>query len=104
MRFKVWAYFCLGTAYCFGSDLLKEMSLDEKIGQILMVHFQGEVINDDAKALIQEAKVGSIIYYNWSNGLTSPAQVQTLSTGLQRLAKENRIPIPLLDLRQLKEE
>lgn len=96
MQFNLLASFCLGTACCFGSDLLKEMSLEEKVGQILMVHFQGEVINDNAKALIQEAKVGSIIYYNWSNGLTSPAQIQALSTGLQRLAKENRIPIPLL--------
>lgn len=96
MRFKILAFFCLGTACCFGSDLLKEMSLEEKVGQILMVHFHGEVINDDAKTLIQDAKVGSIIYYNWSNGLTSPAQVQALSTGLQRLAKENRVPIPLL--------
>ncbi len=96
MRFKILAFFCLGTACCFGSDLLKDMSLEEKVGQILMVHFHGEVINDDARALIQDAKVGSIIYYNWSNGLTSPAQVQALSAGLQRLAKENRIPIPLL--------
>lgn len=96
MRFKLLAFFCLGTVCCFGSDLLKEMSLEEKVGQILMVHFQGETINDDAKILIQEAKVGSIIYYNWSNGLTSPAQVQALSAGLQQLAKENRIPIPLL--------
>jgi beta-N-acetylhexosaminidase len=72
------------------------MSLEEKVGQTLMVHFHGELINDDAKTLVQDTKVGSIIYYNWSNGLTSPAQVQALSAGLQRLAKENRIPIPLL--------
>lgn len=72
------------------------MSLEEKVGQILMVHFHGEVANDDAKILVQDAKVGSIIYYNWSNGLISPAQVQGLSAGLQQLAKENRIPIPLL--------
>lgn len=96
MRFKLLTFFCLFTARCFGSDLLHEMSLEEKVGQILMVHFQGETINDDAKALIQEIKVGSIIYYNWSNGLNSPDQVKALSEGLQQLAKENRIPIPLL--------
>jgi beta-N-acetylhexosaminidase len=96
MQFKILAFFCLGTACCFGSDLLKDMSLEEKVGQILMVHFHGEMVNDDAKTLIQGVKVGSIIYYNWSNGLTSPAQVQALSAGLQQLVKENRIPIPLL--------
>jgi beta-N-acetylhexosaminidase len=72
------------------------MSLEERVGQVLMVHFHGEVINEDAKALIQDTKIGSIIYYNWSNGLTSPTQIQALSAGLQRLATENRVPIPLL--------
>lgn len=72
------------------------MSLEEKVGQILMVHFHGETINDDAKTLVQDTKVGSIIYYNWSNGLISPSQIQALSLGLQELAKGNRIPIPLL--------
>lgn len=96
MRSKLCAFFCLATVCCFGSDLLKEMSLEEKVGQLLMVHFQGEVVNEDARALIQETKVGGIIYYNWSNGLTHPTQVQALSAGLQQLANENRFFIPLL--------
>jgi len=93
MRLKLLAIFCLRTAFCLNPN---EMSLEEKVGQILMVHFHGEVANEEAKALIQETKVGSIIYYNWANGLTSPSQVQALSSGLQQLAKENRLPIPLL--------
>jgi len=72
------------------------MSLEEKVGQVLMVHFHGETANDDAKTLIQNAKVGGVIYYNWSNGLHSPKQVSTLSSALQKLAKENRFSIPLL--------
>lgn len=67
------------------------MSLEDKVGQLLMVSFHGEVANEDAKALIQEVKVGGIIYYNWSNGLHSPEQVRNLSAGLQDLAE-----IPLL--------
>lgn len=62
------------------------MSLEEKVGQIFVVHFNGEEVNDDAKALIQELHVGGFIYYNWANGLTSPAQVKSLSEGLQKLA------------------
>ena len=72
------------------------MSLEDKVGQLLMVQFYGEVVNDDAKTLIQDTKVGGIIYYNWSNGLTSPKQIQTLSAGLQKLAKDNPSSIPLL--------
>jgi len=56
-----------------------------------MVCFKGEEIDDDARALVQDVKVGGIIYYNWANGLHSPKQVLGLSEGLQSLAE-----IPLL--------
>lgn len=81
---------------CFGANSLSTMTLEEKVGQLLMVHFHGEVANEEARTLIQETKVGGIIYYNWSNGLTSSKQVQALSIGLQKLTKENRAQIPLL--------
>lgn len=84
---------CLCSISCFGYE---DLSLEEKVGQLLMVHFHGEVANEDAKALVQETKVGSIIYYNWSNGLDSPEQVRALSDGLQQLTEANRVPIPLL--------
>lgn len=74
---------------------VREMTLEEKVGQILMVHFQGEEINEEAKVLVQELGIGSIIYYNWANGLHSPEQVLSLSVGLQQLTRENRVPIPL---------
>lgn len=74
----------------------EEMTLEEKVGQVLMVHFHGETVNDEAKALVQETKIGAIIYYNWSNGLHSVEQVRELSVGLQELTQSNRIQIPLL--------
>jgi beta-N-acetylhexosaminidase len=64
-----------------------EMSLEEKVGQLLMVHLHGEEVNQEAKMLIQDLHVGGIIYYNWSNGLISASQVRNLSIGLQKLAK-----------------
>lgn len=72
------------------------MSLEEKVGQLLMVHFNGDHANDDAKKLIQKIKVGGIIYYRWANGLFCPEQIQALSIGLQKLAEANQNPIPLL--------
>lgn len=72
-----------------------EMTLEEKVGQLLMVHFTGERANEDARTLIQKVHVGGFIYYNWSNGLHSPKQVLELSSGLQRLSEQNRLGIPL---------
>lgn len=71
------------------------MTLEEKIGQLLIVHFNGEAINEDAKTLIQDIHAGGIIYYNWSNSLSSPEQVSNLSRDLQTLASQNRYPLPL---------
>lgn len=80
---------------CFGLSVLEEMTLEEKAGQVLMAHFHGEVAGEEARLLIQDVKVGAVIYYNWSNGLNSPEQVQSLSADLQKLARENRMPVPL---------
>jgi len=71
------------------------MTIEEKVGQLLMVHFNGEIANEGAKTLIQKMYVGGIIYYNWSNNLNSPEQVMHLSLSLQKLTEQNRIPIPL---------
>jgi len=92
---KTLAIFCL-CSFCFGSEILQNLSLEEKVGQLLMVQFHGEASNEEARALIQDTKVGGIIYYNWSNTLDSPEQVRALSKGLQELAKANLNPIPLL--------
>ncbi len=77
--------------FLFSTLMGHEMTLSEKVGQLLMVHFRGEEAGLDAQTLIQEVHVGGIIYYNWANGLHSPSQVQKLSASLQQLAS-----IPLL--------
>lgn len=82
---------CACSIPCFPSYNIKNMSIEEKVGQIMMVHFRGKTINDEAKALIQDIKVGGFIYYTFANGLSSPKQIQTLSLQLQALAT-----IPLL--------
>ncbi|MDR2539854.1 MAG: beta-N-acetylhexosaminidase [Chlamydiales bacterium] len=69
------------------SHAYSEMSLEEKVGQLLMVHFHGEEAHQEAKTLIQDLHVGGVIYYNWCNGLVSASQISHLSTGLQKLAK-----------------
>lgn len=66
------------------------LSLEEKVGQLLIVSFYGEEVNDNAKKLIQEAHIGGVVYYPFANGLTSKQQVRSLSEDLQLLS-----PIPL---------
>ena len=88
-------FLCVYVVPCCAFDAVHNLTLDEKIGQILMVHFHGEVVNQEARELIQDVKVGGLIYYNWANGLHSFEQVCTLSNGLQELTKPLASPIPL---------
>jgi beta-glucosidase-like glycosyl hydrolase len=70
-----------------------DLSLEEKIGQLLLVHFNGTCANEDSAALLTQAHVGGLIYYTWANELSSPAQVKELSASLQ---KQNPSRVPLL--------
>lgn len=88
-------FFISFSCRAFSFDL-ETLTLEEKVGQLLMVFFKGEAVNEDAKLLINQAHVGGIIYYQWANGLHSPQQIQTLSNGLQQLARESKHRIPLL--------
>lgn len=69
-----------------------ELSIEEKVGQLLIVHFHGTEANAESERLLKEAHVGGFIYYGWSNGLTSVQQVKNLSSSLQ---KSNPSPLPL---------
>ncbi|WP_154017925.1 glycoside hydrolase family 3 protein [Candidatus Protochlamydia phocaeensis] len=87
---------------CFFSPLnsslfpsLDELTIEEKVGQLLLVHFHGEINNVDSERLIQEAHVGGFIYYQWANGLHSPGQISALSAGLQSAALQKAKGIPL---------
>ncbi len=63
---------------------LFSLTLEEKVGQLLIVHFEDL---SAAEKLVKEAHVGGFIYYTWANGLTDPAQVKKLSLYLQKLSK-----------------
>ena len=90
---SIWAPFCL-TALPVPS--LSQLSLEEKVGQVLMVHFNGREANEEAERLICQTCVGGIIYYTWANELSSPEQVQNLSLGLQNLSRNTPHALPLL--------
>jgi beta-N-acetylhexosaminidase len=71
--------------------LLEELNLEQKVGQLLLVHFNGPILNEEARLLMDQAFVGGFIYYNWANELNSPQQVYKLSQSLQSYTS-----IPLL--------
>ncbi len=93
-------------------ELVQEMTLEEKVGQLFVPFVYGENADtqdpadvhrnqelygvDNAKQLIEKYDVGGVIYYTWSDNLKSPRQVATLSNGLQRAAMGQGTSVPLL--------
>lgn len=77
-------------------SLLSQMTLEEKVGQMIMGGFYGDVPTEDARRLIQEAHVGSMILFAYSGNVKEPLQTAKLNNGLQKLAADTRLKIPLL--------
>ncbi|MGR3951646.1 MAG: beta-N-acetylhexosaminidase [Chlamydia sp.] len=90
------ALFFLIFSQAFASLSIENMTIEEKVGQLLIVGFQGKEVNKDALKLIQELHVGGIIYYNWANGLVSPQQIRILSNSLQHVNRAKKRSTPLL--------
>lgn len=66
---------------------LKSMTLEQKVGQLFMVGFDGHEPNGDIENLISKYNVSGICYF--SRNLKNPKQVHTLSTKLQSYANSD---------------
>ncbi|MFY4775203.1 beta-N-acetylhexosaminidase [Metabacillus sp. RGM 3146] len=75
-------------------ELLEQMTLEEKVGQMLMIGFHGQKISSEAEDMIRNKKVGGIIYF--SRNMSSPGQVASLSNSLQKEAMKERLRLPLM--------
>jgi beta-N-acetylhexosaminidase len=71
--------------------LMSGMTLDQKIGQVLMLGFVGSSAAD-AASLISTYQPGSIVFVNNTN---DPTQTRALNQGLQSLASQAGAGIPL---------
>ncbi|SEB25180.1 beta-N-acetylhexosaminidase [Paenibacillus sp. 276b] len=66
---------------------LKQMTLREKIGQMLLCGFHGTEAAGDVDAFLRKYPIGGVIYF--ARNVESPEQVERLSLGLQRIAVDS---------------
>ena len=74
--------------------LITEMTIEEKVGQLIMVGFDGIQVGEEIKAHIGQRFVGGVVLFG--RNIQSPQQVARLTNELQRLAGETARQIPLL--------
>ncbi|MGP4081485.1 glycoside hydrolase family 3 protein [Pseudalkalibacillus sp. R45] len=93
---------------------IQHMTLEEKVGQLFMIHVYGQTPTDpnyedtnlnqnrgakNFKEAIEKYHIGGVIYFNWTGNIGTPIdfeQVNALSNGLQDIAMDQRMPIPLM--------
>lgn len=73
---------------------LSSMSLREKIGQILMVGFDGTEATSSIVEMIENDKVGSLCLF--PRNIDTPEQVVQLTSDLQAAAERSEHPFPLI--------
>lgn len=70
---------------------IEEISLNEKIGQMLIVGFDGQNINENIKSLILDNHVGGVIFF--SNNVESLEGVINLTNELKKINTSNKFPL-----------
>ena len=74
--------------------MIAEMTIEEKVGQLIMVGFEGTQANETVETYIRERFVGGVVLF--SRNIESPQQTAELTNQLQRLASTTARQIPLL--------
>jgi len=78
------------TDFPSADDLLTAMSLEQKIGQVMIIGFDGTTVDADLRQMIAEYHVGGVILF--ARNVQSPAQVAELTNELQSIARESGHP------------
>ncbi|MBL4954684.1 beta-N-acetylhexosaminidase [Neobacillus sp. YIM B02564] len=74
--------------------LLKQMTLQEKVGQMFMVGFQSTEEDQTIQTMIRKQKVGGVILFD--RNMQSPEQVAELTNRLKQEAAKNDVSLPLM--------
>jgi len=72
-------------------EQISKMSIDEKIGQMIVVGIEGYDVNDNTKSLLEKSKVGGVILF--SNNVQDASQLLNLLNSLKKVNVQNKIPL-----------
>ncbi|MBF6510964.1 glycoside hydrolase family 3 C-terminal domain-containing protein [Nocardia farcinica] len=90
------------------ADLLQEMTLEEKVGQLFVTYAYGRTADtphpknkeefgvDTPAQVVQKYHLGGVIHFAWTDSLHDPKQIAELSNGLQNAAVNSGAKVPLL--------
>ncbi|WP_373600553.1 beta-N-acetylhexosaminidase [Paraclostridium bifermentans] len=74
-------------------DMINKMSLDEKIGQMIVAGFNGTNINSEIETLVNDLKVGGVILF--SRNVENSEQLSSLTKNIKSLSKKTPLFISI---------
>lgn len=70
--------------------ILSDMTLEQKIGQIMIIGFDGVAVDDGLRQMIRDYHIGGVILF--ARNVQSPQQVAELTNELQKIAIDSGSP------------
>lgn len=74
-------------------ELLAKMTLEQKVGQMVMAGFPGAAVGPEVTQLIRQHAVGGVILF--ARNVQNPYQVADLTRALQQMARSSGAGVPL---------
>ncbi len=75
------------------NDIIQNMTLDQKLGQMMIVQFVGSSYLPDISAMINQYNVGAVLLYTTNNNIISRPQLTGLIAQMQHDSMQNGIPL-----------
>lgn len=75
------------------NDIIQNMTLDQKLGQMMIVQFTGSTYSLDISAMINQYNVGAALLYTTNNNIISRPQLTGLIAQMQHDSTRNGIPL-----------
>ncbi len=72
------------------SDLIGQMTLEQKVGQIMIIGVEGTSITPAMRQMIEQVHVGGIILYEYN--VDTPDKLAQLDANLQQVARQSKQP------------
>lgn len=77
----------------FIDDIIQNMSLDQKLGQMMIVQFLGSTYSPVVSAMINQYNVGAVLLFTSNNNIISRPQLTGLIAQMQHDSTQNGIPL-----------
>ena len=76
-------------------EIIQNMTLDQKLGQMMIVQFYGSTYMPDISAMINQYNVGAVLLLSVNNNIISRPQLSGLIAQMQHNSMQNGLPLAM---------